>query len=188
MKRALLFLAAGITAALTLGVSNQIWLFPVAVAAVAMIDRRAFRIFQRWKLWLFFVLIVAIPVLLVGNKDAIWLGLPYNSRMLRLNLLMVERSILLMLTIKSFTNRLSPERLSNGLKRLHLHQFDEVFRLAQGMLPELHKTVSAELNGIEWRRALRRPDGLTAGLGRLVARLVFTARRSGPAASTREGA
>jgi len=75
-----------------------------------------------------------------------------------------------------FTNRLSPEALSRGLARLRLQQFDEVFGLARTMLPELQETVGAELKGVEWRKALRRPSGLIAQLGALVARILFTAR------------
>ncbi|HOT97648.1 MAG TPA: hypothetical protein PLN61_04865 [bacterium] len=176
MKAALFGLAAGIASALLLRESTHVFLFPATLAVLAAIDLHAFRIFRRWKLWLFFILIVAFPVLLVGTRDARCLGVPYNSSMFRLNLIMVERSILLMLAIKAFTNRLSPEMLSRGLAMLHLHQFDQVFRLSQSMLPELRSIVTTELQKIQWRKLVWHPAQLIALLGRLVARLVFTAR------------
>jgi len=176
MKRSLLYLLLGLGAALLLRESNQLYLFPAALLLLTLIDPRAWRIFRRWKLWLFFFFVVAVPVLFVGTRDALWLTIPYNSRMLALNLVMLERSIIIMLAIRMFTNRLSPEALSRGLARLRLQQFDEVFGLARTMLPELQETVGAELKGVEWRKALRRPSGLIAQLGALVARILFTAR------------
>jgi hypothetical protein len=176
MKRYLFLFAAGAAAALLLRESNQFWLFPAVLIVLAVTDRTIFRIFRRWKLWFFLALLVAVPVLLVGEKDGSWMGLAYNSGMLRLNLLMVERSIILMLTIKMFTNRLEPESISRALAWLRLHQFDQVFRLAQKMLPGLRTHVSAALQDVEWRKVARRPASFTSLLGQLVARLIHAAR------------
>lgn len=178
MKRALVSLFLGVGAALLVQQTNSLFLFPAALLVLTLIDPRAWRIFRRWKLWLFFLLVVAIPVLLVAPREAQWQGIPYNPRMLELNLVMIQRSILLMLTIKIFTNRLSPEMLSRALARLRLHHFDQVFSLARSMLPELRTIVSAGLQQVEWRRALRRPSGLISQLGALVARIVYATRRS----------
>jgi hypothetical protein len=178
MKRNLLYFCLIVAAAVLLSDANHLYLFPAALVALALVDWRTYRIFLRWKLWLFFLLLVAIPVLLVGPRDARWLGIAYNSTMLRLNILMVERSIVLMLSIKMFTNRLSPETLSRGLTRLRLHQFDRVFRLSQDMLPELRTTVTASLREVNWRQIIRRPAAITPLLSRLVASIVFTARKS----------
>lgn len=182
MKLTLFYLAAGAAAALLLRESNHHWLFPAALVALAILDLRLFRMLRSWKLWLFLLLLVAIPVLLVGEKDASWLGVPYNSAMLRLNLLMVERSLVLMLTIRLFTSRLSPQTISAALARLHLRQFDLVFRHAQAMLPEVRSTVTASLREVEWRQLARRPDGVIHLLGQLVARLIHAARRRQSAA------
>ena len=176
MKRHLLYLLLGLGAALLLRESNQLYLFPAALILLTLIDPRAWLIFRRWKLWLFFFFVVAIPVLFVGSRDALWLTIPYNSRMLTLNVVMVERSIVIMLAVKMFTNHLSPEMLSRGLARLRLQQFDEVLGLARTMLPGLQETVGAELQEVEWRKALRRPSGLIAQLGGLVSRILFAAR------------
>jgi len=44
------------------------------------------------------------------------------------------------------------------------------------MLPELRSIVTTELQKIQWRKLVWHPAQLIALLGRLVARLVFTAR------------
>jgi len=186
MKWSLLYFFLGVIAALLLNEHNHLCLFPAALAGLALIDRRAFRIFLRWKLWLFFLLLVAIPVLVVGPRDARWINLPYNSTMLRLNLLMVERSILLMLTLRMFTNRISPAALSRGLARIHLQQFDEVFRLSQSMLPELSAAIGRSFKDVQWRQVARHPSGMMPLLSRLVASIIFAARRSAPSAGQEE--
>jgi hypothetical protein len=187
MKRYVACFFLTLTAALLLKDQTHLFLFPATLTALALIDRRAFRIFLKWKLWLLFLLLVAIPVLLVGTRDARWFGLPYNSAMLHLNLIMVERSMIIMLAVKMLTNRLTPEILSGGLKRLRLHQFEQVFSLAQTMLPELRDTVRDELKEVEWRKAARSPASMTTLLSRLVAKIVFYARRRSHHALPDEG-
>jgi len=167
-----------LAAALSLKEGNHFYLFPVALAVLGLADPRAYRIFLRWRIWLFFTFLVAIPVFLLSPRDGRWLGVPFNSAMLRLNLLMVERSIILMLSIKMLTNRLSPETLSRGLSVLRLQQLDRVFTLSQAMLPGLRETVSAFFKDVEWRRIVRRPNHLHTLLSRLVATVIFTARNN----------
>lgn len=168
----------GVSAALSLKEGNHLYLFPAALVMVGLAEPRVYRIFLRWKLWLFFVFLVAIPVFLLSPRDGRWFGVPFNSAMLRLNLLMVERSIILMLTIKMLTQRLSPQALSRGLSMLRLHQLDRVFALSQAMLPGLRETVVMFFKDVKWRQIVRRPDNLNTLLSRLVATVIFTARTS----------
>ena len=109
MKRSLLYLLLGLGAALLLRESNQLYLFPAALLLLTLIDPRAWRIFRRWKLWLFFFFVVAVPVLFVGTRDALWLTIPYNSRMLALNLVMLERSIINRLDVLIQVSRAAEE-------------------------------------------------------------------------------
>ncbi len=174
----MIYFFLGVAAALSLKEGNHFYLFPLALVVLGLAEPRAYRIFLRWKLWLFFALLVAIPVILPSPRDGRWLGVPFNSAMLRLNLLMVERSIILMLTIKMLTNRLSPLTLSRGLSVLRLQQLDQVFRLSQAMLPELRETIAVFFKDVEWRHIGRRPAKLHALLSRLIAAVLFTARNS----------
>ena len=178
MKGYLVCFLLGVAAALSLSLGNHYYLFPAALAGLALADRRAYRIFLRWKLWLFFLLVVAIPVVVVAPRDAEWIGINYTATMLRLNLLMVERSILLMLSLKMLTGRISPFELSRSMKRAGLAQFDEVFRLSQKMLPGLRTTVTLAFREVAWRRTARHPSQLIALLSRLVAGIVYSARHS----------
>ncbi len=168
----------GVAAALSLKEGNHLYLFPASLAVLGLAEPRAYRIFLRWKLVLFFALLVAIPVFLLSPRDGRWLGVPFNSAMLRLNLLMVERSIILMLSIKMLTNRLSPQTLSRGLSMLRLQQLERVFGISQALLPGLRETVTGFFMDVEWRQMVRRPAGLNTLLSRLVATVIFTARNS----------
>lgn len=175
MKRSFVYLILGITAAVCLRENNQNILFPVALSLLAIIDWRIFRLFLRWKLWFFFALLIAIPILLVGSKDAVWLGVPYNAAMLKLNILMVERSIVIMLTVKMFTNRLSFEAISRGLIRMKLVQFEQVFRLALAMLPEVRSIMMTLLQNLSWRQLRTSRAELFPLLSRIIAKMILHA-------------
>lgn len=186
MKQYSLVFLLGIAAALFLDETTHAVLFPAALLVMALIDWRAYRIFRRWKLWLFFMLLILIPVLLVNPKDAEWSGIPYNTRMFYLNLIMVERSILIMLSLKLFTNHISLDAISGGLKRLRLHQFEQVFRLAMAMLPQVRSIAAASFKGVHWRMILVQRPGLFKALSQFIAQIIFETRQAGSPAQAKE--
>lgn len=175
MNRYTLLFLFSLTAALLVKESNHQWLFPAVMALLAGFDRRSLRILLRWKLWLLLAMLILIPALLVGSKDMVWLGLPCNGRMLRLNLIMVERSLIIMLSVKMFTNHLSPEAISSGLTRMHLRQFDHIFRLSMALLPEIRSMVMNSMKGLNWRQLLLRRGQLFSLLSQLLARILHRA-------------
>ncbi len=179
MKWYVFIFILGVAAALFLNETTHLVLFPVALLGLALIDWRAYRIFRRWKMWLFFILLLLIPVLLVNPKDAEWLGIPCNRRMFQLNLIMVERSILIMLSLKLFTNHISLDSISAGLKRLRLHQFEQVFRLAMTLLPQVRAIAAASFKGIHWRMILVQRAGLFKALSQFIAQIIFQTRQAG---------
>ncbi len=186
MKRYAFCFLLGIAAALSLNERTHLILFPAALLAVAMVEHRAYRIFRHWKLWFFFIFILLIPVLLVPPKDAAWLGAAYNSRMLRLNFIMVERSVLIMLSIRLFTTHISLDHLSHGLTQIGLVQFERVFRLAMELLPQIRMAATDTFKELPLKTLLKRPTLLLNLASRLVAQIIFQAHRQGAVSRTGE--
>jgi len=169
----LLFLLT-LAAAVLVNEANHRLLFPAVMTLLAWSDRRSLRLLLRWKLWLLLALLILVPSLLVGNKDQVWLGMPYNSSMFRLNLLMVERSLIIMLSVRMFTNHLSPDVLSHTLVRMRLHRFNRIFHLALALLPDIRVLVMNSLQNLDWRR-LHRRGHLLSLLSQLIARIIHQA-------------
>ena len=79
---------------------------------------------------------MGIPVLL-GEKTASFMGIPYSYEYFQKSLVMVNRSLIILLSVRMITGKISPEKLSHGLKKIRLHNFSEVYSVAMNVLPEL---------------------------------------------------
>ena len=176
MRRYSILLILGLMAALFLNQGNHLLLFPATLMILIAADLALFRHFLRWKLFLSLSLLVLVPTLLVGPRNAAWAGIPYNSTMLGLNLLMMERSLLILLAIKLFTQHLPVGSISRGLIRLRLYQFDRVFHLSLDLLPEMRTMVTSALHRWDWRQVVHRRAGFFQLLSQLIAQIVFRAR------------
>jgi len=186
MKRYLFFLLLGLAVALLLNERNHAILFPAALIALWLINRSGFAILLRWKMWLFLALLIAIPVLLVGSKNASVWGIGYNRGMLLLNTLMVERSLVILLTVRAFTNHLSAEDIARGLNRLRLYQFNHVLQLSLAMMPEVRTMVTDSMRRTSWRQILRQRSALMPAISRLMANIIFRAGKMATAVPKEE--
>jgi len=155
---------------------NQIFLVPPALAAVLLLDPRAFRMVLRWK-FLFFlgILLLGVP-LLVGSKDAVLWGLPYSRKTFQASTVMVHRSIMIVLAFKVFSNHLPITEVSGTMEKLGLKSFGEVFALSTEALPEIRDIALSRMR--DFRTSPRRKNifsHLFQGLVKLLAALVLFA-------------
>ncbi len=143
MKKSLFILTVFMAIAVSINLTNQYILFPLALVGVAILNRSVFRILLRWKLWFFLaVLILAVP-LFAGDKDASLLGVSYSSELFRTGIVMVQRSIVILLGLKLFTSRISLDRLAAAMRQTRFKKFSQVFSLSMRALPGIRSiTVS----------------------------------------------
>ncbi|OGB70067.1 MAG: hypothetical protein A2Y94_01820 [Caldithrix sp. RBG_13_44_9] len=137
MKRYFYLFIGILISAVLINQTNQWFIFPPMILILFLVNRQAFHIFLNWKFdFLLFNLFVGIPLLL-GKKDASWYGIPYSSEYFLMSLVMIKRSILILLGIKMFTNKISIQQISRSLQKIHLQRFSEVFSTALRVLPEV---------------------------------------------------
>jgi energy-coupling factor transporter transmembrane protein EcfT len=152
MKSALALLAAQLLVAFCITFENQLILFPLALLPVAFLAPRAFRMLLNWKLLVFLGVMVGLIPLLLGDKTATFLGIPYAPDYVRATVVMASRSLVILLSLRLFTQRLSLEELADALARTRFRQFGEAFTLAMELLPQLRGTAMQAYG--EYRRAM----------------------------------
>jgi len=133
----LMLLVGYLAAALLITYQNQIYIVPVAVISMLLIDHRAFRPLLRWKFILLLIFLVFGTPLLLGEKDAHFFRIPYSSEMFQISLIMFYRSIFILGAIKIFTNKNSLEQLSISLHKIKLKRFGEALTISLETLPEI---------------------------------------------------
>ncbi len=170
MKQALFFLAVFVTMAVNVSFQNQTVLVPVAWTAIFLLDRRVFRMILRWKfLLLLAVMIFGVP-LFCGDRDRVLYNVPYSQEMFQMSVVMAQRSLILIMAIKMFTNRISVEQISVSLQRAGLRRFGQVFTLAMEFLPEIRSIAVATLQ--EHRQRTDKQNPVSGALSFLESLLV----------------
>jgi hypothetical protein len=152
MRSALAVLAFQLGLAFFITWENQLLLAPLAVVPVVVMGPGAFRMLLRWKLLAFLAVMVGAVPLLLGEKTAAFHGIPYSPEYVKATLVMASRSIVILLSLKLFTQRLSLDELADYLARTRFHQFGEAFTLSLELLPQLRGTVREAY--VEYRQAL----------------------------------
>jgi hypothetical protein len=137
MKRILFITLLFIGSAVLLSWNLQLFIIPPVFLTIFFIHPKAFHLFLKWKFDIFILLLLFGIPLLLGEKNATVLGIPYSYEYFQKSLVMVNRSLIILLSIRMFTGKISPEQLSLWLKKLHLHNFSEVLSISMGVLPEL---------------------------------------------------
>jgi len=176
MKKYFSLFIAILISALLLNPSNQWYIFIPVVILIFFVNRRAFYIFLKWKFNLLLLsLLLGVPLLL-GEKDTRFLGISYSSEYFQMSLLMFNRSILILLGIKMFTNKISIQEIASGLQKIHLYHFSILFSTALRALPEIR--VIAQNTFSEFRRTPRHTNvfsHLYNWLVKLMVRIVYFA-------------
>lgn len=140
MTWTLLLLATQLLLAISITFQNQLVLVPLALLPILLLNRGLFRILLRWKLLLFLaVMLGAVPVLL-GEKSASFMGIPYSPEYVQATVVMAHRSVVILLALKLFTSRLSLDELARVIARTRFRQFGEAFGLSMELLPALRST------------------------------------------------
>ena len=130
MRKTLLIFLIFLVMALVLNVRNQVIIFPLALAGMALLNTGVFRLFLRWKFLLFLgILVFAVP-LFAGQKEALFLGISYSSELFRSSLVMAQRSIILLMGLKFLTSRISVEQMAQWLAGSRFKRFSQVFSLS----------------------------------------------------------
>lgn len=137
MKRILLITLLFIGSAVLLSWHSQLFIIPPVFLTIFFIHPKAFHLFLKWKFDIFILLLLFGIPLLLGEKNAILFGIPYSYEYFQKSLVMVNRSLIILLSIRMFTGKISPEQLSMWLNKLHLHNFSKVLSISMGVLPEL---------------------------------------------------
>ncbi len=139
MKRYALFSGILLVLALTSSIRNFWYLLPIAIVLVFLVDRRALTILLRWKFLLFLgILVFGIPIF-IGQRDALFWGIPYSRDIFRMSVEMATRSVIILIAIKTFTGNISVEQMSHGFQRLRLVRFSEVFSVSMNLLPRIRE-------------------------------------------------
>lgn len=142
--------------ALTINFNNQWYIIPPILIIIFIVERQAFLILFRWKFLVFLaILLFGTPVFL-GKKDAILCGILYSLEYFEMSIVMLQRSIIILLSIKMFTNRISINQISNGLKNLKLYKFGEVFSISMRVLPEIRLIILKSIE--EFRQKPRKSN------------------------------
>ncbi len=150
MKKHLFVFIFLIGVALFLDYRNQFFFTPLSVFLFLIFDRRVFRMFLRWKFLLFMgILVFGVP-LISGEKNAVFLGLPFSADMFRMSEVMASRGMIILLAVKMFTNRISVAEIEDGLRKIRLKQFSRVFGLSMQVLPEIRSIALGTFH--EYRR------------------------------------
>ncbi len=139
MKR-YVFISLGLVA-LALGMSyrNLVILVPLTFALALLTDLVAIRRIFRWKFVAFLaVLVFGIP-LFIGQRNALFLGVPYSPEIFRMSVVMAFRSMAILMAIKIFTAHISVEQMAAALQRVRLKQFSHVFTISMHLLPEIRR-------------------------------------------------
>ena len=137
IKYYFLLLVGYLAAALLITYQNQMYIVPVAVLSMLIIDRRAFRPILRRKFILLLGFLVFGTPLLLGEKNAHFFKIPYSREMFQISLIMFYRSIIILGAIKIFTNKISLEQLSASLHKIKLKKFGEALTISLETLPEI---------------------------------------------------
>ena len=137
MKRYLLLFFIFIILAMMIDSENQWYITLPLLTVIFFISRSSFRLFMKWKLILLLCFLAFGAPLILGIKDCSFLGIPYSSEYLMISTIMVNRSIIILLSIKMITQKIPVDQMSRGLQRIRLKQFSQVFSTALIVLPEV---------------------------------------------------
>lgn len=176
MKRYFFILIGYITAALIVNFENQWFIVPPVLITMLILDAQVFRIFLKWKFITFLgVLVFGLP-LFIGSKDASFLRIPYSSSVFEMSLVMFHRSIIILMSIKIFTNRIPLVQISKSIQNTRLKKFGQVFSISMDTLPEINSITKNSLQ--EFRRKPRSKNIISEvfdSLVRLFVRILYFA-------------
>lgn len=142
MIRPLILLGIQLALAISITFENQILLVPLALLPVLLLNPWLFRTLLRWKLLLFLAIMVGGVPMLLGEKTATIMGIPYSPEYVRATMVMASRCVVILLALQLFTSTLSLEELARRVSRTRFRHFSEAFMLATELLPELRGTAS----------------------------------------------
>lgn len=139
MKITLFLLIIFIGLAVFITYENLWYIVPAVLIVIFITEKKTFQLFLRWKFLLFLtILSVGVPLFL-GTKDESFWGISYSKEYFQMSIVMVNRSIIILLSIRMFTNRISIGQISHALNRIKMQKFGQVFTISMHTLPEIKK-------------------------------------------------
>lgn len=153
MKITLFLLIIFIGLAVCITFENQWFIVPPVLIVIFITEKKAFELFLKWKFVLFMIILsLGIPLFL-GEKDASLGGISYSKEYFQMSIVMVQRSIIILLSVRMFTNRISTAEISQGLHRIKMQKFGQVFAISMHALPEIKQITLSTIT--EFRKAPR---------------------------------
>lgn len=178
MKRYALASFALLLSAFLIDRQSMFYVFPVALLFGLIIDRGAFRLFTRLKFLTFLLILILGLPLLLGERQARFIGIPYSPDIFLMSLSMAARSIIILASVKILTRHISVEQMSGALQRIRLKNFSQVFALSMNQLPQVRRLAIETFSEFKQRPADQTifSHALTA-FARLIARILYHAEK-----------
>jgi len=139
MKKYVAIFFAYLCIAISVNFNNQFWLVPAAFVSMAFLNWRVFRIILKWKLLLFLGILVFCTPIFSSQKDAVFMGISYSRNVFEISVVMAYRSLIILMALKYFTQKISVQEIARSLSKLKLLGFGQVFELSLTTLPEVKK-------------------------------------------------
>ncbi len=154
------------------------YVFPFALVSGLLVDRGAFRLFTRLKFLIFLLILILGLPLLLGERQAWFIGIPYSPDIFLMSLSMAARSIIILASVKILTRHISVEEMSGALQRIRLKNFSQVFALSMNQLPQVRRLAAETFSEFKQRPADQTifSHALTA-FARLIARILYHAEK-----------
>jgi len=169
MKRAFFWLLFFFGLAFLVDFGNQVVLVPLTWSGIALMDRRAFRVFQDWKFMLFLGFVLLAVPLVCGEKQAHFLGIPYSRPVFESSVVMAQRSVILLLALRLFTGRVSAREVSEALQNGRFRAFGLALSLAVASLPQIRAIAAGTFREV---RLARGREGLLSGAYEFLVKLL----------------
>lgn len=155
---------------------TMFYFFPLTLAIGLITDRKALKIFLRWKFLSFLAFLILVIPVLIGKRESLFWGIPYSKDIFVMSLSMALRSVIILSAIKIFTNHISIEQMSRALQRIRLRNFSQVFAIAMNQLPQIKKIARETFDEFKRNEANANIFSHTLNsFARLIARILYYA-------------
>ena len=134
-----------------------IYISPLLIAALLLMDYKWIRFVKNKTILFLFVLLVIIQPVLIGEKDILFWGIGISSASFISGLSMFLRGVLVISTFQTINRTMPKEKLFGFWKIIGIMNFDEVFETAKLIFPKLRKRVLSAIGQSKKRIYLKSP-------------------------------
>lgn len=152
---------------------NQLYIGLPAVLILLLQNPKGAGILLKWKVWMFFLFILFIVPIFSFKRDAQFLSVPYSTKFFRMNVAIVWRAVIIILSLRALTHKISMKQLSSRIKKIKYYNFGEVLATALTVFP-LVKEIVLDINN-DWKKKRKRllPSNILNSIVELFARVIL---------------